>query len=154
MKKLLKTALYVRCASKEQNKPSSIESQLNQRRKVCKDSQIVKKYVDEGRSGMNLNRPGLKQLLRDAENGLFDTLYVCDATRLSRNPAQFIKILNELGRKGVKVNFLNPNDALRFSILLTFADYERKLRSEATKKGIVLAKKKKQRKLNPTNYRN
>jgi len=128
MKKLLKTALYARCASKEENKPSPVESQLKELREACKDSQIVKEYVDEAENGVDLNRSGLRRLLKDAKKGLFGTLYVFDPDRLSRNYAQLLQILKELEKNGVKVNFLRGGGPeLQFQLMLcnSMAEYEK-----------------------------
>lgn len=133
MKKLLKTALYVRCASKEKNKPSSIESQLKELRKTCKSSRIVKEYVDEAKSGIDLNRPGLRRLLKDAKKGFFGALYISDPDRISRNSAQLLRILNQLKKNGVKVTFLKDPDLLS----MWFANFYRKNLSESIKRGLA-----------------
>ena len=46
---------------------------------------IVKTYADYGKTGTNMNRPGLKELYKDMYEGLFDTIIVKDLSRFSRN---------------------------------------------------------------------
>lgn len=49
-------------------------------------------YSDEGLSGANTDRPGLKRLLSDVEDGHIDTLIVYQLDRLSRDVKDFANI--------------------------------------------------------------
>lgn len=50
--------------------------------------QIVGSYNDLGKNGISDNRPGLNQLLADAEAGMFQTVLVLKRDRLFRNSLQ------------------------------------------------------------------
>jgi len=60
-------------------------------------------YEDLGSSGMNLDRPGLSRLLRDAEAGCFDRGVVADVARLARDLRLLGEIAGRLGTSGVEV---------------------------------------------------
>lgn len=46
---------------------------------------IVDEYIDDGDSGTNFNRPGIKRLIEDAQCGRIDTIIVKDLSRFGRN---------------------------------------------------------------------
>ena len=89
-------------------------------------------YADEGLSGANTDRPGLKQLLSDVEDGHIDTLIVYQLDRLSRDVKDFANIYSKLEEKGVMFISLKENidtntpigKAMMF-ITATFAQMER-----------------------------
>ena len=53
-------------------------------------------YDDGGLSGGSLERPALKQLLQDIEDGLVDQIVVYKIDRLTRSLADFSKIVDTL----------------------------------------------------------
>ena len=82
-----RAASYVRTATKPQQ--DSISNQVDAIRKYAKRCglQIVKEYVDEGKSGMNVqNRESLTQLIRDVQNGQinFSFILLYDVSRWGR----------------------------------------------------------------------
>src|SRR5690606_40226548 len=58
-------------------------------------------YDDGGISGGTLERPGLKRLLEDIEDGLVDVVVVYKIDRLSRSLADFAKLVEVFDRNGV-----------------------------------------------------
>ena len=82
-----RAASYVRTATKPQQ--DSISNQVDAIRKYakCCGLQIVKEYVDEGKSGLNVqNRESLTQLIRDVQNGQINFSFVLlyDVSRWGR----------------------------------------------------------------------
>jgi DNA invertase Pin-like site-specific DNA recombinase len=82
-----RAASYVRTATKPQQ--DSISNQVDAIRKYAKRCglQIVKEYVDEGKSGLNVqNRESLTQLIRDVQSGQINFSFVLlyDASRWGR----------------------------------------------------------------------
>ena len=59
------------------------------------------RYDDGGFSGGNLERPALKELLRDIEDGLVDVVGVYPLYRLSRPLMDFSKLVETFDRNGV-----------------------------------------------------
>lgn len=89
-------------------------------------------YSDEGMTGANTNRPGLKRLLADVEDGLVDALIVYQLDRLSRNVKDFSNIYAALEEKGVmfislreSIDTNTPIGKAMMFITATFAQMER-----------------------------
>ncbi len=88
----LRYAPYLRCSDDDQAHGdfTTIHSQdnLTSRYVAAKPgATLLEAYVDEGRSGTNLNRPGWKRLLADAQAGLVDAVVVTYMSRLGRGDA-------------------------------------------------------------------
>ena len=57
-----KVAIYARVSTERQEEQKTIQSQLAELREACKDSQVVKEYVDDGWSGETLDRPAIRPI--------------------------------------------------------------------------------------------
>ncbi len=93
----MKVAIYARYSTDLQDK-TSIDGQVaNCEALAARESlQVVARYQDEGISGNDDNRPGYQQLLADLEAGKFVGI-VCDETsRITRNPSELHRLLEEL----------------------------------------------------------
>lgn len=89
-------------------------------------------YSDEGLSGANTDRPGLKRLLSDVEDGCIDALIVYQIDRLSRDVKDFANIYDKLDEKGVmfislkeSIDTDTPIGKAMMFITATFAQMER-----------------------------
>lgn len=89
-------------------------------------------YSDEGLTGANTNRPGLKRLLSDVADGLIDALIVYQLDRLSRDVKDFANIYSSLEDKGVmfisvkeSIDTNTPIGKAMMFITATFAQMER-----------------------------
>jgi site-specific DNA recombinase len=102
-------AFYLRCSSDDQKHGdyTTIDTQREINRDYIKShgGDLSGEYVDEGKSGANLNRPGWKKLIEDAGAGCFDVVAVTYMSRLGRGNA-FIIAEYELGKFGVKVEMV------------------------------------------------
>jgi len=85
-----------------------------------------------GFSGGTLERPALKQLLKDVEDGKVDTIVVYKVDRLTRSLADFAKIVDALDARGVsfvsvtqQFNTTTSMGRLTLNVLLSFAQFER-----------------------------
>ncbi len=94
-------------------------------------------YDDGGISGGTLERPGLKQLLADIEDGLIDVVVVYKIDRLSRSLMDFSKLVEVFDRNGVtfvsvtqSFNTTTSMGRLTLNILLSFAQFEREVTAE------------------------
>ncbi|MBQ9124909.1 MAG: recombinase family protein [Acholeplasmatales bacterium] len=65
----------------------SIENQIDLLSKYANKNNlnIVKIYTDIGKTGTNMNRPGLQEMFADMKKGLFNIIIVKDLSRFSRN---------------------------------------------------------------------
>ena len=95
------------------------------------------RYDDGGFSGSNLDRPALKRLMADIEQGLVDVIVVYKIDRLSRSLMDFAKLVEAFEAHGV--TFVSVTQAfstttsmgrLTLNILLSFAQFEREVIGE------------------------
>ena len=105
-------------------------------------------YDDGGISGGTLERPGLKRLMADIDDGLVDVVVVYKIDRLSRSLADFAKLVEVFDRNGVtfvsvtqSFNTTTSMGRLTLNILLSFAQFERevtaeRIRDKVRKKGM------------------
>lgn len=95
------------------------------------------RYDDGGFSGGNMERPGLRRLLADIDAGKIDVIVVYKVDRLSRSLLDFMKMIDLFNEKGVSFvsvtqHFctIDPTGRMFLGILITFAQYERKVIAE------------------------
>jgi site-specific DNA recombinase len=131
----IQTALYARVSSEQQAEAHTIASQVAAlRERVTTDGLVVPtsmEFLDDGYSGATLVRPALERLRDAAAAGGLDRLYVHSPDRLARKYAYQVLLVEELGRDGVEVVFLNrelgrsPEDDLLLQVQGMMAEYER-----------------------------
>ncbi|WP_430463519.1 recombinase family protein [Tabrizicola sp.] len=141
----LRCAIYTRKSSEE-----GLEQEFNSlhaQREACEAyiasqksegwALVRDQYDDGGISGGTFERPGLKQLLADIEDGLVDVVVVYKIDRLSRSLMDFSKLVEVFDRNGVtfvsvtqSFNNTTSMGRLTLNILLSFAQFERKVTAE------------------------
>lgn len=96
--------------------------------------EIPKVYEDAGRTGSNLNRPALQELLTDIEEGLIDVVLVYKLDRITRTLLDFVRLIDFFERFGVTFVAITQNfdtsdsmGRLIRNVLLTFAQFEREI---------------------------
>jgi len=153
----LRCAIYTRKSSEE-----GLEQEFNSlhaQREACEAyiaSQrfegwvlVRDQYDDGGISGGTLERPGLKRLLTDIEDGLVDVVVVYKIDRLSRSLADFAKLVEVFDRNGVtfvsvtqSFNTTTSMGRLTLNILLSFAQFEREVTAERIRDKVAASRKK------------
>ncbi|MBL6966214.1 MAG: recombinase family protein [Anaerolineales bacterium] len=139
-------ALYARVSTAQQEEQGTITSQVaTLKERIAQDSchlDPAYEFNDDGVSGSYLARPGLDRLRDLASEGVFDVLYMLSPDRLARRYAHQCVVLEELGRWGVEVVFLNqpvtgdsPEDRLMVHMLGVLAEYERELIRDRLRRG-------------------
>lgn len=131
----IQTALYARVSSEQQAEAHTIASQVAALRERATTDELVipasLEFLDDGYSGATLVRPALERLRDAAAAGGLDRLYVHSPDRLARKYAYQVLLVEELGRCGVEVIFLNralgqsPEDDLLLQVQGMMAEYER-----------------------------
>lgn len=98
---------------------------------------IAKHYDDDARSGGNLLRPALQELLSDLENGLVDVVVIYKLDRMSRSLIDFVRLMDLFESYGVGFVAVTQNfdtgdstGRLILNVLLTFAQFEREIASD------------------------
>lgn len=153
----LRAAVYTRKSSEE-----GLEQEFNSldaQRESCEAyvasqksegwALVRDRYDDGGYSGGTLERPGLKRLLADIEDGLVDVVVVYKIDRLSRSLADFAKLVEVFDRHGVtfvsvtqSFNTTTSMGRLTLNILLSFAQFEREVTAERIRDKVAASRKK------------
>lgn len=132
----MRTALYVRVSTLEQAESGySIAEQTDRLKKFCdaKEWTVVKTYTDPGYSGANIDRPALKELIKDVMSGIIDIVLVYKLDRLSRSQKDTLFLIEDIFLKN-KVEFVSmsenfdtstPFGKAMIGILSVFAQLER-----------------------------
>jgi site-specific DNA recombinase len=157
IKRKLRCAVYTRKSSEE-----GLEQEFNSlhaQREACEAyiasqrsegwALIREHYDDGGVSGGTLERPGLKLLLADIEEGLIDVVVVYKIDRLSRSLMDFSKLVEVFDRNSVtfvsvtqSFNTTTSMGRLTLNILLSFAQFEREVTGERIRDKIAASRKK------------
>ena len=106
-------------------------------------------YDDGGFSGGTLERPALKDLIADIEDGLIDIVVVYKIDRLSRALMDFSKLVEIFDKHGVtfvsvtqSFNTTTSMGRLTLNILLSFAQFEREVIGERIRDKVAASRKK------------
>ena len=102
-------------------------------------------YVDQGMTGANRDRPGLREALAACRSG--DTLVVTKLDRLARSVPDAHAILADLTARGVRfqigASVHDPRDPLAklmINVLAMLAEFEADLIRQRTREGMAVAK--------------
>ncbi|MDP9049506.1 MAG: recombinase family protein [Acidobacteriota bacterium] len=139
----LRVVLYARVSGEEQKHGHNIDSQIEELKQFAEQRgwSLVDQYRDEAWSGALLARPGLDRLRDDAGKKLFDAVLINDVDRLARDVTHLGVIKRDLERSGVRVIFRkipsenSPTHNLLVNILGSFAEFERELIMDRTRRG-------------------
>ena len=106
-------------------------------------------YDDGGKSGGNLERPALKQLLSEIEAGRVDMVVVYKIDRLTRSLTDFAKLVERFDQVGAsfvsvtqQFNTSTSMGRLTLNVLLSFAQFEKEVTAERIRDKIAASKKK------------
>ena len=100
-------------------------------------TEIAKHYDDDGKSGGDLRRPALQELLSDIESGLIGVVVIYKMDRITRTLLDFVRLMDLFEQFGVGFVAVTQNfdtadstGRLILNILLTFAQFEREIASD------------------------
>ena len=127
---------YIRVSTIEQN-PDRQYSDLKKYK--------IDKFFEEHASGKNTKRPVLNEMLNFIREG--DTLFIESFSRLARNTADLLNIIETLKNKNVKIisqkenlDTGSPTGKMMITMIGAIATFERELILERQKEGIAIAK--------------
>ncbi len=110
---------------------------------------IKTKYDDGGLSGGNMERPALRALMQDIDDGKVDIVVVYKVDRLTRSLADFAKLVECFDKHEVsfvsvtqQFNTSNSMGRLTLNVLLSFAQFEREVGAERVRDKIAASRKK------------
>jgi DNA invertase Pin-like site-specific DNA recombinase len=129
-----RAALYLRVSTDKQ----TVENQRAALTAIAERRgwQIVTTYTDAGISGAKgrKDRPGLDQMLKDAQRGPFNVVMAWAIDRLGRSLIDLLGTIQELEACGVdlfleqqSIDTTTPSGKLMFQIVGAFAEFERSM---------------------------
>ena len=144
-----KVCLYVRVS----HISGSVERQIRELTDVADRNnwEIVETYIDHGISGAKGRdkRPALDQMMKDSITRKFELVMISSIDRLGRSLQHLIEIVNDFQSKSVDLFVLAqsidttvPSGKLLFSMVASFAEYERSIIRERILSGLENAKAK------------
>ena len=129
---------YIRVSTVEQNEERQLEAMK---------SHNIERYFIEKVSAKDTNRPKLKEMLDFVRKG--DVVYVHDFSRLARNTADLLSIVEYLNNKEVtlvsnkeNIDTSTPTGKLMLTLIGAIAEFERTNLLERQREGIAIAKAK------------
>jgi site-specific DNA recombinase len=142
---MMRVAIYVRVSTLRQAQAQTIEQQLTRLDQHVADQGWgvlgQHRFRDDGYSGASLYRPGLERLRDAVAAGEIDRVLLTAPDRLARNYVHQALLLEEMGRGGCTVEFLDrpmsqdPHDQLLLQIRGAVAEYERSVIAERMRRG-------------------
>jgi site-specific DNA recombinase len=136
-----RAVLYARVSTEEQSKSGySIPEQLRELRAhaVREGYRVVEEVVDDGHSGADAHRPGLRRVMGLAEGGAIDVVLAKKRNRLFRSRLYRLLWDQDLGELGVKLIALDDTGN-RFGDAMQdeFAEWEREEIAKRTQDGLL-----------------
>src|SRR5271166_3168548 len=137
--------LYTRVSSRNQAEAdySSLETQRERLEAYCKSQEnytVYRVYEDGGYSADSMDRPALKEMLRDIRDGKLNCVLSYKIDRLTRSVKDFHVLMDIFDRCGVKfvsvtqsLDTQNPMGRLLRNVLLDFAQFEREMTADRTR---------------------
>jgi site-specific DNA recombinase len=146
---LKRAALYARVSTDKQEREETVASQVELLRQTAAAHgyEVLpgNVFIDDGISGTRLDRPALDRLRDLVAEGAFEVVLVTAPDRLARRYAYQVVLVEEFTRCGCEVVFAQQSlgTSLAEQMLLqmqgVFAEYERALIQERTRRGRVFA---------------
>src|SRR5580692_12906350 len=141
-----RAAIYVRVSTDKQ----TVENQLRELRQIAERRgwEIVKEYQDAGISGSKGRdgRPGLDEMLKEAQRRRFDVVMAWAIDRLGRSLIDLLNTIQALEACGVDlyldqqaIDTTTPAGKLMFQVTGAFAEFERSMIRQRVHAGLKRA---------------
>ena len=145
-KPMKRAAIYVRVSTDKQ----TIDNQVAALRQIAerRDWQVVEQYSDAGISGAKGRdgRPGLDQMLKDAQRRKFDVIMAWAIDRLGRSLIDLLGTIQTLEACGVdlyldqqSIDTTTPAGKLMFQVCGAFGEFERSMIRQRINAGLKRA---------------
>jgi site-specific DNA recombinase len=146
---LKRAALYARVSTEKQEREETVASQVDLLYQTAEAHGYAiphaSVFIDEGVSGTRLDRPALDRLRDLAAEGACEVILVTAPDRLARRYAYQVVLVEEFTRCGCEVVFVqrslgtSPEEQMLLQMQGVFAEYERALIQERTRRGRLFA---------------
>ncbi len=139
-----KVAIYARVSTQDQN----LDNQLRELKEYCEKRgfEIVEIYQDKI-SGIKTSRPELDKLMDGAGKRKFDIVLVWSFDRLGRSTSHLLSVLENFTRLGIdlisykqNIDTTTPSGKMMFTIIGSFAEFEREMIRERVLAGQARAR--------------
>ena len=141
-------AIYIRVSTEDQALHGfSLAGQEDALKNYCSalGYNFYKIYRDEGKSAKDIkHRPAMQELLSDAENKKFSSIFIYKLDRFSRSLKDLILTIEKLKEWGVdfvslqdRIETTSASGKLMFHIISAFAEFERNIIGERTSFGMA-----------------
>ncbi|OGQ00334.1 MAG: hypothetical protein A2Z40_04395 [Deltaproteobacteria bacterium RBG_19FT_COMBO_60_16] len=142
-----RVGFYTRISTDEDHQKYSLGAQSERLEAFCRaqygDDWRLHKIYRDMESGIHMNRPGLEEMIFDAEARAFDVLLVFRVDRLSRKVRELAQMVDELAKHGVILKSItepfdtaNAAGKMMLQMLGVFAEFEHATIVERTKVGM------------------
>lgn len=143
-----RVAIYCRVSTVEQAEEGySVDEQRRRCIEYCEKEghEVFKVYEDRGISGKNISgRPGLKDLLKNANDKKFDLVVVWKLNRISRRLIDILNIVDTLDKNNIAFRSLTesfetetPAGKLQLNIMGAISEFERGTIADNVKMGMM-----------------
>lgn len=156
---MIKVAIYARVSDDKKKADGERRQDINRQLNILRDFLIRKglkryewqEYIDDGKSAFTEDwnqRPDFKKLFNDCKRHYIQEIYIEDMTRFSRRLDIALPLLKELGELNIQLISLKEGELevttaqgwLKSSMLLMFAEWDSRIKSEKVKTGMQKAK--------------
>lgn len=146
--KPLRALTYSRCSTLDKGQNPQI--QIEEMRRYCsaRGWEIQEEIIDEGYSGGNNQRPGLRRLIALALSRKIDVIVVLKLDRLFRSLKELVTLIEEWDFLGIKfvavadqLDWTTPAGKLVGQVLGSLAEFERALIKQRTQLGLEHARR-------------
>lgn len=125
-------AIYAR-QSVEKIDSISIEMQIQQCKRICRENDAVTVWKDSGFSGTTTARPAFQQMMEQIRSGKIQEVYVYKLDRISRSLCDFAAMMRLFRKKGVtlysvqeRFDTQTETGGILLHLLMMFAEMEQK----------------------------
>jgi site-specific DNA recombinase len=154
---LVRCAIYTRKSTEEglEQQFNSLDAQRESAEAYIRSQQhegwkcVPDRYDDGGFTGGNIDRPALRRLMADIEQGKIDCVIVYKVDRLSRSLLDFARLMGTFEEHHItfvsvtqQFNTATSMGRQVLNVLLSFAQFEREIISERTRDKIAVTRRK------------
>ena len=104
----------------------------------------IAEYSDNGKSGKNMNRPGMQELVASCNAGELDAVVTYDITRFGRNARDLLNAVYTLKDQDIEfvavrdgIDTSTPSGRLMLTVLAAIAQFDNEQRGEKIKDGLA-----------------
>ena len=142
--------IYIRVSTEDQARTgyglSDQERQCRKYAEIYFESRLkqIELYKDDGYSAKDFNRPEIKRLIKDIENGILDTIIVFKLDRLTRSVIDAYTFITKIIERNCALiavldhlDIHSANGRMFIGMLSIIAQWEREVISERTRAGLT-----------------